>query len=187
MPGLLTALQHSRTFAGRRLRGFLFRLVQLGRGVYIEPGLSLLGAANVALEPGVVIQRRAAIYTRPGSRLTIGAGTRIGTDVCISVAQAVTLGREVLLAPRCFLSDHDHHFADTSVPVMRQGMSTPGAVVIGDGSWLGINVCILRGVVLGRHCVVAANSVVTTSFPDGSVVGGSPARLLRTLPSTANP
>jgi acetyltransferase-like isoleucine patch superfamily enzyme len=139
----------------------------------------LAGGGEVRLEPGVVIQRGATLATRPGARLAIGAESRIGPDVVISVAEQVTLGRSVLTAARCYISDHNHESSDPEKPVLQQGMTRPRPVTIGDGSWLGINVCILPGVSLGRNCVVAANSVVTTSFPDYSVVGGAPARLLR--------
>jgi acetyltransferase-like isoleucine patch superfamily enzyme len=70
---------------------------------------------------------------------------------------------------------------------MHQGLTAPAPVRIGEGSWLGINVCILPGVTLGRNCVVAANSVVTRSVPDGGVVAGAPARLLRTRPGASAP
>lgn len=180
-PGPLFALRQWSVFAGRGLAGVWFRLRHMFRGVYVGPGLHVTGAAWITLGPGVVIQRRAALYARPGTRLLVSAGCRIGTDVVISVAQSVTLGTDVLMAPRCYISDHNHQFTDPAIPVMRQGMTQPAPVVIGDGSWLGINVCVLAGVELGRNCVVAANSVVTSSFPDGSVIGGSPARLLRSL------
>jgi acetyltransferase-like isoleucine patch superfamily enzyme len=46
----------------------------------------------------------------------------------------------------------------------------------------------MSGVTLGDYCVVGANSVVTRSFPAGSVIAGAPARLLRTLPiATVSP
>ena len=109
----------------------------------------------------------------------IGAHSRIGPDVVISVADRVTIGKSVLTAGRCYISDHNHEFADPNRPIIEQGMTAPEPVTIGDGTWLGINVCVLAGVSLGRNCVVAANSVVTTSFPECSVVGGVPARLLR--------
>lgn len=149
------------------------------RGVYIEPGLMLAAGGEVRLDPGVVIQRGAMLAIRPGATLVIGPESRIGPDVVISVAEQVTLGRSVLTAARCYISDHNHEFSDPERPVLQQGMTPPHPVTIGDGSWLGINVCILPGVTIGRNCVVAANSVVTTSFPDYSVVGGAPARLLR--------
>ena len=167
-----------RTFASRRLAGAVFRYRQFLRGTYIEPGLSLIGAAQIDMGSGVVIQRRAALYTRGCGRIRIEDGCRIGTDVVVSAASSVTLGREVLLAPRVLITDHDHAFANPEIPVMRQGLGTTADVSIGAGSWLGANVCVLAGVVLGRNCVVAANSVVTRSFPDGSLIGGAPARLL---------
>lgn len=166
-------------FTRRRLGGALFRYRRLFTGVYVEPGLMLAGGGVVRLDPGVVIQRGATLSVRAGSTLAIGTDSRLGPDVVISVARQVTLGRSVLTAARCYISDHNHEFADPDRPVLEQGMTSPEPVMIGDGSWLGINVCILAGVSLGTHCVVAANSVVTSSFPDYSVIGGAPARLLR--------
>lgn len=53
-------------------------------------------------------------------------------------------------------------------------------VVIGNNCWIGMNVVILPGVILGNKTIVAAGSVVTQSFPEGNlIIGGSPARLLR--------
>jgi acetyltransferase-like isoleucine patch superfamily enzyme len=54
-------------------------------------------------------------------------------------------------------------------------------VVIGDDVWIGANAVILPGVTIGRHCVVAAGAVVTKDVPDNTVVGGIPAKVLRTL------
>lgn len=137
------------------------------------------GTDNMVFEPGVVIQRRSVFTARPRARLHLGAGTRIGSDAVISVAQEVTLGRNVLIAARCYISDHGHRFDDPGVAVMHQGMETPAPVRIEDGAWLGINVCILPGVTIGRNSVVAANSVVTQSVPEATVVAGIPARILR--------
>jgi acetyltransferase-like isoleucine patch superfamily enzyme len=51
-------------------------------------------------------------------------------------------------------------------------------VCIGDGTWLGENVCVI-GCSIGRHCVIGANSVVTRDIPDHCVVVGSPARIVK--------
>ncbi len=53
-------------------------------------------------------------------------------------------------------------------------------VTIGKGCWIGENVIITPGVTLGDRCIVAAGAVVTNSFPAYSMVGGVPAKLIKT-------
>jgi acetyltransferase-like isoleucine patch superfamily enzyme len=68
------------------------------------------------------------------------------------------------------------------VPIIEQGITNGGSIRIGEGSWIGHGAAILcsRGeLTIGRHCVVSANSVVTRSIPDYSVVFGMPAMIIR--------
>ncbi|MCV5296683.1 acyltransferase, partial [Escherichia coli] len=51
----------------------------------------------------------------------------------------------------------------------------------GENCWLGDNVKILSGVVLGSNVVVGANSVVTRSFPANCIIGGIPAKLIKKI------
>jgi acetyltransferase-like isoleucine patch superfamily enzyme len=62
---------------------------------------------------------------------------------------------------------------------MSQPLHSKGPIVIGPDCFLGYRAVIMPGVTLGRHCVVGANAVVTRSFPDFSMVVGSPARLIK--------
>jgi acetyltransferase-like isoleucine patch superfamily enzyme len=156
--------------------GWILRCKGIFAGYYIEPSFRTSETANVSIQPGVVIQRRAVFSMKTGSVLKIGRNTRIGSDAVIAVQEKVDIGNHVLIAARCFISDQNHAFRDPSRPVMHQGVTTPNPVSIGDGSWLGINVCIMPGVNLGRNCVVGANSVVTKSYPDFSILAGAPAK-----------
>ena len=64
------------------------------------------------------------------------------------------------------------------VPIKEQGIIQKKDVYIGDGSWLGENVCVI-GASIGQHCVIGANSVVTKDIPDYSVAVGSPAKVIK--------
>ena len=185
--GLLFAARTFRQLVGRRLRGAAFRVKHAFKGSYIDAGFSVEGAKNVFIDAGVVIHRRCEFTTRPGARLIIGAGTRVGSDGVIAVSREVRLGRNVLIAARCYIADYGHEFRDSTRPVMHQGATGAAPVAIGDGAWLGINVAILPGVTLGRNCVVGANSVVTQSVPDHTVVAGVPARVVKRLALPPDP
>lgn len=115
------------------------------------------------------------------STLFIGDGTYIGRLVQINAWQSVTIGCNVLIADRVFISDADHNFADTRLPIRMQGDSFRGSVFLHDGCWIGIGAVILPGVTIGRNAVVAANAVVTKDVPAYSVVGGIPARVIKQL------
>ena len=54
-------------------------------------------------------------------------------------------------------------------------------VTIGNNVWIGGNAVILPGVTLGNNVVVGAGAVVTRSFPDGVVIAGNPARIIKTI------
>lgn len=59
------------------------------------------------------------------------------------------------------------------------GSYSKGTIRIGHDCWIGIGVTILSGVEIGNGCVIAAGSIVTKSFPPYSILGGSPAKLIR--------
>lgn len=61
-----------------------------------------------------------------------------------------------------------------------QGVNTQ-PVVIEDDVWVGANSVILPGVTLGKHCVVAAGSVVSHSVPSYSICAGCPAKLSKPM------
>ena len=78
-----------------------------------------------------------------------------------------------------YITDHVHGFNPEGGLVREQPLVCKGDVIVGAHSFIGYRVSILSGVHLGKHCVVGANSVVTRSFPDYSMIAGIPARLLK--------
>ena len=158
------------------------------KGVVIERGFRFHGKGRFDTMSGVVIQHNGSVSVSDGAYFHIGQGSRIGSDAVIACDKHIWIGDNVLIAARCYISDHGHAFYDLSRTVMHQGKTESKPVHIGDGSWLGINVCILPGVTLGAHCVVGANSVVNESFESGTIIAGAPARAVGLLtPSTVSP
>jgi len=107
-----------------------------------------------------------------GDRCLIGRGSSVIGHLSIELGDDVWTGHNV------HITDMNHGYEQIDEPISRQHQ--PEAPVrIGSGSWLGHNVVVLPGVHIGRHVVVGAGAVVTTSLPDHCVAVGAPARVVR--------
>ena len=94
----------------------------------------------------------------------------------------LTIGSRVSMGPRVTVVTSSHPNASRIAGV---APVAKGPVVIEDDVWIGAHAVILPGVRLGRGCVIAAGAVVTKDVEPLTVVGGQPARAIRTLPEPA--
>ena len=88
------------------------------------------------------------------------------------------------MASRVYISDHSHgalDYSDINTPPSERKVHSKGPVVIEDGVWIGEGACILPNVHIGRHAIIGANAVVTCDIPAYTIVGGVPARPIKTL------
>jgi len=126
------------------------------------------------------------------SEIRVGDNVHIGGGTIIESAVGITIHNDVLISYQCILQDSNNHslrFSERlhdNIDWNRHGkkdwsLSSSAPVVIGRGCWIGARVIILKGVELGEGCIVGAAAVVTKSFPSWSIIGGNPARLIRTL------
>lgn len=164
-----------------RTRG---RFAAWGPGTRIVPPARLVAPHLMRIGAGVTISEHAWLNAKDdrgdgAPTLSVGDRTYIGRFVQINAWRNVIIEDDVLIADRVFISDADHNFEDPATPILHQGDSFRGAVIIRRGCWLGIGVVIMPGVTIGRNAVVAANAVVTTDVPDHAIVGGIPARVIR--------
>lgn len=122
------------------------------------------------------------INTPPSTRpsLIIGNNVHLSKHCCIGCSNKIVLGDDVRLAPYCHITDRNHVYKDINIPIWKQPSESPGAVFIGEQTWLGFGVQVMPGVNIGKHCVIAAGSIVTKDIPDYSVAIGIPAKVIKT-------
>lgn len=111
-------------------------------------------------------------------RLDIGKNCLLGEQGIYNIFDDLLLGDNVITADRVSFVTNIHLYDDVSVAIKNQ-KSTHDKIIVGDGSWLGMNVTILPGTCIGKNCVVAAHSVVKGSFPDYCVIAGVPGRIIK--------
>src|SRR6185369_1787376 len=117
-----------------------------------------------------------------GINITIEDNCLIGARNVISAKNHIHLERDVILARSVLIMDHNHAYEDVELPIRLQPATPGGRIRIEQGCWIGQGaaiVCDKGELVLGRNCVVAANALITRSFPPNSVIVGNPARLGR--------
>jgi acetyltransferase-like isoleucine patch superfamily enzyme len=138
---------------------------------------------NLQLGDRVSLGRRGWFYlplSHRQARIKIGAGTAIGNDFVISANQEIQIGQDCLISYRVSILDHAH-VTGWNIKPTQSGLTQGKPIRIKDGCFIGCGAVIHPGVELGPNCIVEANSVVMRSFPAGSVISGSPARLLRLI------
>ena len=117
-------------------------------------------------------------YFGNGNRLRVGNRSQLGQNA--RLGGTITLGEDVVMGPDVVMMATSHEFKDLNTPINLQGTKPEEPIVIGDDCWIGTRAIILPGVHLGNKCIVAAGAVVTRSFPGNSIIGGCPAKLIKT-------
>ena len=115
-------------------------------------------------------------------KIRIGSFCNIQHDFQCNAAVSIEVQDYVLIAPRVFITDSDHIVSEGMETTLRRDFRS-APVVIEHNCWLGVNAVILKGVTIGHHSIVGANSVVTRDVPPFSTVAGVPARVIGTTKS----
>ena len=134
----------------------------------------------IQVGPRTVIDSFVKIKPAGGAgEVVIGADCAINSGTVIYTGNGVRIGDAVLIAANCTLAPTNHAFADASRRIRDQGFQeSRGGIVIEDDVWLGANVVVLDGAVVGRGTIVAAGAVVRGVLEPNSIYAGSPAKRL---------
>lgn len=167
-------------FRDKRIRK---SLAEIGNNSIVTKPLCIQGGKNIFIGHNVNIQFMTWLACLPLTgekecRLVFEDGCVIGHFNHIISTKSVIFHKNVLTADKVYVSDNLHGYEDVNTPIHKQPIIQNGTVEIGEGSWLGENVCVL-GANIGKHCVIGANSVVTKDIPDYSIAVGAPARVIK--------
>lgn len=140
------------------------------------------------------ISENSNVYPARGEPLRLGANSYISADVTITgkvkigdnsslnlgciIRGNVTIGRDVRIGSYTSIIGFNHGFSDVNVPIYKQ-KSTFKGIVIRDNVWIGSNVTILDGVTIDEGAIIAAGSIVTKSVGSNAIVGGNPAKFIK--------
>ena len=195
------------TVIGIALRGLLYRFIlhmdgtaaiennvrlrfadhiKLGHGVYLDQGTYLHATPNgIEIGAGTIVMHGAILHVynfrgMPQSGIKIGRDSLIGEYCVVRGQGGVQIGDRVYTSPFTQIIAVNHVFDDPDRPFVDQGITAQG-IVIEDDVWLGAGVIITDGVTVGKGAVVAAGAVVTKDVPPHTVVGGVPAKAIKTI------
>lgn len=113
-----------------------------------------------------------------GVGLKVGNNSSIGPYSYIGCSGYIEIGENVMMSPRVSIYSENHNFVDVDKSMIEQGV-TRSFVKIEDDCWIAANSIILAGVTVGKGSIVAAGSVVTKDVPPYSIVGGNPAKIIK--------
>lgn len=160
--------------------------IRLGRAVYIDQGVYLhacpggiVVGANSFVMHGSILH----VYNfrdLPHAFIRIGHDSLIGELNVLRGQGGITIGDRVYTAPQVQLLAVNHLYDDPTRPMVEQGITAQG-IVVEDDVWIGAGAIVTDGVHVGKGAVVAAGAVVTQDVPPYTVVGGVPARVLKTI------
>lgn len=116
------------------------------------------------------------LYINYGKNIKIGKNVFINFDCTFLDLGGITIEDNVLIAPKVSLLSEGHPTAAEH----RQSL-VPGHVHIKKNAWIGANATILPGVSIGENAIVAAGAVVSKDVPDNAIVGGVPAKIIKSI------
>jgi acetyltransferase-like isoleucine patch superfamily enzyme len=116
-------------------------------------------------------------YTTGGEGIRVGRSVFINQNCTMYDLGGIDIGDEVMIGPNVSLITSGHALE----PSLRRAVVTAKPIVIERNVWIAAGATIIGGVTVGENSVVAAGSVVTRDVPRNTLVGGNPARVIRSI------
>ena len=185
------------------IRGFL----KTGKKVFIGSNTKILNPQNIVFGKNVTIDKHTIIdgfssekiilgdcvkigafsnlnstshFSKYGIGLKMGNNSAIGDYTHFGAAGGIEIGNDVIMGSYISFHSENHNFSDISKLIREQGVTSKG-IKLGNNIWVGAKVTFLDGCVVGNNSVVAAGAVVNGIYPENSIIGGVPAKILKSI------
>ena len=116
-------------------------------------------------------------YTTGGSDTRVGRNVFVNQNCTFYDLGGLDIADDVMIGPNVSLITSGHPIE----PSQRRAAVVAKPIAIERNVWIAANVTIIGGVTVGENSVVAAGSVVTRDVPPNTLVGGNPARVIRSI------
>lgn len=114
----------------------------------------------------------------PDSMIKLGTNISTNNNVFMCAANYIEIGNDTLIGQFVTIMDHEAHGI---MPDKRRETGEIGKVIIGKNVWLGNNVIILKNSEIGDNSIVASGAVVSGKIPPNVIVGGIPAKIIKSI------
>ena len=164
------------------LRALLYSLMfkRFGFPGYIGKPIFIYGHNRIKVGKRARVFPHIRIEVLPGATLEIEDDVAIAQNVHITCGKRVVIKSGACIAANVCITDTRHNYTDISCNVLKQA-DTFDETLIGEDCFIGFGSVIDSGTVLGKHCIIAANSNVKGSFPDNCIIAGNPAKVVKVL------
>jgi acetyltransferase-like isoleucine patch superfamily enzyme len=116
-------------------------------------------------------------------KITVGDDVSIGHGAIFWASESsIHVGNKVMFAPYVTIMGGNHNdkfIGRFMFDVQEKRPEDDQAVTVEDDVWVASNVIILKGVTLGRGCIIGAGAVVTIDVPPYSIAAGVPAKIIK--------
>lgn len=142
----------------KQVRGYLCSKIfkQCGRNINIEKGA----------------------WFGKGNELVIGENSGLGINCKVNFNTVI--GRDVMMGPNFYMLESTHLFNSIDVPMRLQGRKKErDQLIIEDDVWIGRDVMVIGSKKIMRGSIIGARCLLVKNFPEYSVIGGNPSKLIK--------
>mgnify|MGYP000992395684 CR=1 FL=1 len=136
--------------------------------IFWKSGINVKGD-QVSLKRGIIFQKQ---------NLVIENYVHLGPNYYIHAGGGVHIGKGTIIGPKLNIWTVNHDYSSIEMLPYNKNVIN-GAVEIGEGCWIGLNVSICPNVKIGNGVIIAMGAVVTKDIPDFAIIGGNPAKILK--------